>query len=153
MSLNVPVLRRSFNLVAPSAERLSQRFYDRLFQNYPQVQPLFADLEMPAQRKKLIASLIMVVENLENPQKLTHYLQQLGIRHVDYGTEPGHYDAVGENLLAVLGEIAGDAWTDEVRDAWADAYGVIAKIMIEAAWPSAATATATATSERGATTK
>ena len=37
-----------------------------------------------------------------------------------YGVVPGHYAAVGENLLAVFEEFSGSAWTMEVRQAWAE---------------------------------
>ncbi|MBY0274592.1 hypothetical protein K2Z84_04555, partial [Candidatus Binatia bacterium] len=47
---------------------------------------------------------------------------------------PDHYVAIGENLLAVLQEIAGDAWAPPVAQAWADAYGVIQTAMIRPRW-------------------
>jgi hemoglobin-like flavoprotein len=64
---------------------------------------------------------------------LAAYLQALGRRHHGYGAEPAHYEAVGEVLLDSLAHIAGDAWTDEARQAWTDAYAVVADVMIGAA--------------------
>ena len=43
-----------------------------------------------------------------------------------------HYDAVGECLLWTLEAGLGDAWTDEVKDAWTWVYGVISKTMADA---------------------
>ena len=37
----------------------------------------------------------------------------------------GHDDTVGAALLWTLGQGLGSAFTDEVRDAWAEAYGVL----------------------------
>jgi hemoglobin-like flavoprotein len=42
VSLNVGALRSSFELVAPQADLLAERFYDQLFEDYPNLQPLFA---------------------------------------------------------------------------------------------------------------
>ena len=133
MRLNVELLEQSFKLVAPKGEALVSRFYERLFQKYPSVKPLFAHTSLAEQKKKLLASLVLVIQNLRRPDKLTEVLQALGARHVDYGAQPAHYDAVGENLLAVLGEFAGPAWTPEVKQAWTEAYGAITTIMLQGA--------------------
>lgn len=139
MSLDVETLETSFALVARRADELSLRFYARLFERYPAVQPMFAHLDMVEQRKKLIASLALIVGNLRKPDALGAYLVELGARHGEIGALPEHYAAVGENLLAVLQEIAGDAWTPRVAQAWIDAYGAIQTTMIEAAAADATT--------------
>ncbi len=36
-------------------------------------------------------------------------------------------------LLDSLAHIAGDAWTDEARQAWTDAYAVVVDVMIDVA--------------------
>ncbi len=36
-------------------------------------------------------------------------------------------------LLDTLAYIAGDAWNDEANQAWAEAYGVVLSVMIDAA--------------------
>ena len=133
MGLNVELLEQSFKLVAPKADALVNRFYERLFQKYPAVKPLFKDVSMADQKKKLLASLVLVIQNLRKPEKLTEPLQTMGARHVAYGALPAHYDAVGENLLAVLGEFAGPAWTPQVKQAWTEAYGAIKTIMLQGA--------------------
>jgi hemoglobin-like flavoprotein len=40
---------------------------------------------MKAQEKKLLNSLVLVVENLRNPEVLEPVLNALGARHVGYG--------------------------------------------------------------------
>jgi PAS domain S-box-containing protein len=133
MGLNVELLESSFKLVAPKGEALVTRFYERLFKKYPAVKPLFKKTSIKEQKKKLLASLVLVIQNLRHPDKLTPVLQDMGARHVGYGAKPAHYDAVGENLLAVLGEFAGPAWTPQVKQAWTDAYGAIKTIMLAGA--------------------
>ena len=133
MGLQVELLESSFKLVAPQGEALVTRFYERLFKKYPAVKPLFKNTSIKEQKKKLLASLVLVIQNLRRPEKLTPVLQDMGARHVDYGAKAAHYDAVGENLLAVLGEFAGSAWTPQVKQAWTDAYGAIKTIMLAGA--------------------
>ena len=133
MGLNVELLESSFKLVAPQGDALVTRFYERLFEKYPAVKPLFKNASIPEQKKKLLASLVLVIQNIRRPEKLTPVLHDMGARHVGYGAKPAHYDAVGENLLAVLGEFAGEAWTPEVKQAWTDAYTAIKTIMLAGA--------------------
>lgn len=133
MALNVKVLEDSFGLLAPQGEALVARFYERLFEKYPQVKPLFKNTTVKKQQKKLLASLVLVVQNLRKPDTLVNALHQLGERHVGYGAEEGHYDAVNENMLAVLSEFAGKAWTQKVEKAWTDALNTIKAVMLEGA--------------------
>ena len=131
MALNVQLLRDTFSAITPKADDLAKTFYDTLFERYPGVRPLFENVRFDEQRKKLIRALALVVRNLEKPDYLKAYLGGLGQMHVAYGAEEAHYAAVGECLLAALESIAGSAWNDEVRQAWSDAYGVVAQLMID----------------------
>ncbi len=40
-------------------------------------------------------------------------------------------DQVGKNLLLAIKEVLGDAATEDVLNAWAEAYEVIAKVFID----------------------
>lgn len=125
-------LESSFNLVAPRAQELVDRFYALLFSRYPQVRPLFPD-QMGDQKKKLIASLVLVVNNIRTPDKLLDPLTEMGKRHVAYGAIPEHYPLVRDTMLEVLGEIAGGAWNEQLNDDWTAALNLVANVMIEGA--------------------
>jgi hypothetical protein len=88
MGLNIELLESSFKLVAPKGEALVTRFYERLFKKYPAVKPLFKKTSIKEQKKKLLASLVLVIQNLRHPDKLTPVLQDMGARHVGYGAKP-----------------------------------------------------------------
>lgn len=133
MGLNVELLRGSFDLVAPRADELTEKFYATLFMRYPQVVPLFQDADMAVQRRKLATALAFVVRNLEKPDALTETLEALGARHIKYGAQAEHYPAVGECLLAALEDVAGDAWNGELANAWLEAYEAITQIMLSGA--------------------
>lgn len=129
MALDVAVLERSFARVKPRADRFAADFYDALFTAHPETRPLFADADMAEQRKKLMDSLVLVIENLENPDVLTDALRRLGGRHTAYGVRDEHYGMVAGALLATFEAHLGPEWTPEVKGAWVDAYGAISEIM------------------------
>ena len=51
-------------------------------------------------------------------------------RHVETGVQPEHYPAVAEALLPAIRDVLGDAATDEVLDAWGQAYWFLADVLI-----------------------
>jgi hemoglobin-like flavoprotein len=110
-------LQGSFAAVAPSAELLADTFYRNLWADYPAVAPLFAQVDMPEQKKKLVTSLKLVVDNLTRPEVVGPVLEQLGGRHLEYGAEPDHYPAVGATLLKSLAEVGRGLWRDQRTDA------------------------------------
>jgi len=130
--LNVEVLESSFKALAPVGESLTRTFYERLFEKFPDVKPMFANTSVEEQHKKLLMALQTVVSALRNPAQLTHALKELGVRHKNYGAVAAHYTAVAETMLEVMQEHAGDLWTSEVSTAWQNALNTIANIMIEA---------------------
>jgi hemoglobin-like flavoprotein len=133
MSLQIDVLEKSFAQVVPDAEAFAAKFYVNLFTDYPAAKPLFANTEMKAQEQKLLHSLMLVIENLHNPDVLDSTLRGLGSRHVQYGALPAHYPLVGNSLLKTFEQYLGADWTTETKQAWVDAYDAIATIMLEGA--------------------
>lgn len=129
----IKLIENSFKLVAPKAEGFVQSFYDNLFADFPEVEKLFAKTEMGIQGMKLLDALEFTVKHLRKPKELSEYLQRLGKRHVSYGTTEYHYPMVAQALLKTLEEYAGNAWTEKLRDAWTEAWGVISENMIEGA--------------------
>lgn len=125
-------LERSFKLLAPRGQELVDRFYAKLFSENRPVRKLFPD-DMTGQKKKLLASLIFVVQNLRKPDRMVGPLHEMGSRHVGYGTQAEHYPVVRDTLVAVMGEIAGDAWNDQLTADWTAALNVVAGIMLEGA--------------------
>jgi len=106
---------------------VTKRFYT-LFTDYPEVQPLFANMEAGQQ---LFQSLVFTVNNLRKPDALSDALRGLGTRHVQYGVLPQHYPMVG--LLKAFEVSLGTAWTPDVQQAWTEAYEVVAQLMLEGA--------------------
>jgi hemoglobin-like flavoprotein len=133
MSLNVSLLRSSFELVVERAPDITHRFYDILFARYPQVRPLFSRNSRDKQEQMLTQALVLVMEHLEDAAWLTSTLAGLGAKHVDYGVTREMYGWVGECLLAALADAAGPAWNAELAQAWTDAYGAIASLMLSGA--------------------
>jgi hemoglobin-like flavoprotein len=129
----VKLVQQSFAKVAPIADQAAVIFYDRLFEVAPQVKAMFP-ADMTEQRKKLMATLSVVVNGLGNLETILPAASALATRHVSYGAKAEHYPVVGAALLWTLEKGLGDAWTPEVADAWTAAYGTLSGFMISEAY-------------------
>lgn len=134
----IEIIRRTWRQVAPKGDDAARLFYKRLFQIDPSVEPLFAGTDMTAQRRKLMQTLGSAVIGLEDLDALVPIIQDMGRRHATYGVTDAHYDSVGEALIWTLKQGLGDAWSDDVQEAWTRIYRLIADTMQSAAREAAA---------------
>lgn len=132
----VKLVQESFAKVAPISEQAAIVFYDRLFEVAPAVKAMFPS-DMTEQRKKLMATLAVVVNGLTNLPSVLPAASALAKRHVGYGAKPEHYPVVGGALLWTLEKGLGEAWTPDVAAAWTTAYGTLSGYMISEAYGSA----------------
>jgi len=129
----VKLVQRSFAEVAPIADEAAMIFYDRLFEIAPQVKTLFP-ADITEQRRKLMATLAIVVNGLSSLESILPAASSLATRHVAYGAKPEHYPVVGSALLWTLEKGLGPAWTKDVADAWTAAYTLLSGFMINQAY-------------------
>jgi methyl-accepting chemotaxis protein len=128
----IEVIENTFSQLADKGDKLVERFYNLLFERFPDVKPLFANVDQKEQEKKLLASLALVVNNIRKPEVLGPALEKLGKNHQGYGAVAEHYPAVAGVLLEVMNELAGELWTTEVEQAWTNALNTVAAAMLDA---------------------
>ena len=133
----IKLVQDSFAKVAPISAQAAELFYGRLFEIAPQVRAMFPD-DMTEQRKKLMATLAIVVNGLNNLDTILPAASALAKRHVSYGAEAAHYPVVGQALLWTLEQGLGPSWTPEVAAAWTGAYTTLSEFMISEAHEKAA---------------
>jgi len=126
------ILRDTWQSVVPIADHAAKLFYGRLFEIDPATRPLFARAAMPEQRRKLMQSLALVIDGIDELERLIPAIEALGRRHAGYGLNDAHYFSVGSALLWALEQGLGDAWTPEAADAWSSVYALVAGAMMKA---------------------
>ena len=124
----VQIIKLTFAQVMRDKDKVGRMFYGRLFAVAPDVKPLFRG-DIAAQSRKLMDTLALAVGMLRDMPTLAITLEGLAKRHSDYGVKDEHYDKVGEALLWALEKGLGDAFTPQVREAWASLYAAVAQIM------------------------
>ncbi|RIV37345.1 globin domain-containing protein [Micromonospora radicis] len=130
--MDVSRLKQSWSVVVGHGDQVPLYFYSTLFLAYPETRQLFPT-NMAGQRDRLVTALGHIVSEVDQVDRLVGYLQELGADHRKFAVRAEHYPAVGQALLATLRHFLAEAWTDELAQDWAAAYGLVAKVMTEAA--------------------
>ena len=128
----VTLVKESWSKVVPFTQQVAGLFYGKLFELDPSLKPMFNG-DMKEQGEKLMKMITVAVDNLDNLDEIVPAVQDLGVRHLEYGVKSSHYDTVGAALLWTLRQGLGEGFTPEVKSAWTDVYGLLATTMKEAA--------------------
>jgi hemoglobin-like flavoprotein len=138
-SENQVLTQKTKDTVKATAPVLAQRWYDiirhfypRMFKAHPELKNMFnmSHQERGQQQQALARAVYAYAANIEDPQSLEAVLRGIAHKHVSLGVRPEQYPIVGEHLLASIKEVLGDAASDEIIAAWAQAYGNLADILM-----------------------
>ncbi|MBA3534538.1 MAG: hemin receptor [Ardenticatenales bacterium] len=127
----IRLVRRTFEYIRPPSEASDvavAMFYERLFELDPELRPLFKT-DMAVQGRKLMQTLALMIDTLENPGAIALEVQALGLRHTGYGVQEQDYDTMREALLWTVRQSLGEAYLPEVEEAWTLAYNFLADVM------------------------
>lgn len=133
----IALVQESFKKVVPIKDVAAAMFYDRLFTLDPSLRSLFKG-DIKEQGRKLMAMIATAVGGLTQLESIVPAVEALGQRHGEYGVQPSHYGTVAEALLWTLEQGLGEAFTDDVKEAWVATYGILSSTMIAAAEKKAA---------------
>ena len=124
----IELVKKTWVMVVPIADKAAELFYGRLFELEPSYRAMFKH-DMTEQGKKLMKTINIAVEALDNVEPLVPTLKQMGADHAGYGVVDRDYNVVGAALLWTLEQGLGETFTDEVKNAWASVYEVLADTM------------------------
>lgn len=123
---------------APALEQhgveITTAMYARLLRD-PEIAAMFerAAQESGEQPRRLAGAILAYAKNIDKLQNLGSAVRRMVARHVETGVKAEHYPHVAAALLPAIREILGaKVATDEVLGAWAEAYWMLADILIAA---------------------
>src|SRR5690606_10484486 len=107
-------------------------FYKNMFEAHPELLNIFnhANQKKGRQQAALANTVYAAAVHIDNLEAILPAVVQIANKHVSIGIKPEHYPIVAEHLLKAITEVVGDAATDEIINAWAEACGVIADAFI-----------------------
>lgn len=130
---NIELVKQTWSLVAKiEMETVGGLFYNRLFEEMPEVKHMFSRTPIPEQSRKLLTMLSYVISKLDKLDEIMEEVTKLAQRHTKYGVKDEHYAAVGAALLWTLEKGLAEHWNDSVRIAWTEVYTTLAGAMMAA---------------------
>lgn len=128
----IAIVKTTAPVLDEHGETLTRHFYKRMFSHNPEVLPFFnpANQTGGTQQRALAAAICAYASNIDNLEVLGGAVELIAQKHASLLIKPEHYPIVGENLLASIREVLGEAATDDIINAWAEAYGFLADILI-----------------------
>ncbi len=106
--------------------------YSRMFQN-PEIRDLFNQShhgDSGSQPRALATAVLAYASNIDNLGALAPAVERIAQKHVGLQILPEHYPYVAEALLGAIKAVLGNVATDEILEAWGEAYWFLANILI-----------------------
>ncbi|MGF7211655.1 nitric oxide dioxygenase [Skermanella aerolata] len=128
----IDIVKATIPALEKGGTAVTDRMYQILFTN-PDIRDLFNQShhgETGSQSKALTAAVIAYGRNIDNLGVLASRVERITQKHVALNILPEHYHFVAEALLGAIKDVLGDAATDEVLEAWGEAYWFLADLLM-----------------------
>lgn len=128
----IDIIKSTVPVLEVHGKAIMTAFYQLLFENHPELLNIFnhANQREGKQQTALANAVYAAAAHIDRLEDILPAVKQIAQKHRALNVKPEHYPIVGENLLAAIKKVLGDAATPEIMNAWAEAYGVIADAFI-----------------------
>ncbi|MFH0264376.1 NO-inducible flavohemoprotein [Vibrio rumoiensis] len=126
----IDIVKSTAPLIAEAGPSMTAYFYDRMFKHHPELKDVFnlTHQDTGRQREALFNAVYGYAANIDNIEVLLPVVEKIAQKHTSFNITAKQYDIVGTHLLATIDELMNPG--QEVLDAWAEAYGLLATIFI-----------------------
>ncbi|WP_438448681.1 NO-inducible flavohemoprotein [Gorillibacterium sp. sgz5001074] len=128
----IEIIKSTVPILEVHGTAITTRFYQLLFSRHPELLHVFnhANQKQGRQQTALANAVYAAAVHIERLEAILPAVRQIAHKHRSLGVKPEHYPIVGQCLLAAIRDVLQDAASEEILDAWAQAYGVIADAFI-----------------------
>src|SRR3954451_9292446 len=128
----IEIVKTTVPALEAGGTAITDRMYQILFRS-PEIRDLFNQShhgETGSQSKALTAAVMAYGRNIDNLGVLASRVERISQKHVALNILPEHYHFVAEALLGAIKDVLGDAATEEVLQAWGEAYWFLADLLM-----------------------
>ncbi|WP_061014809.1 NO-inducible flavohemoprotein [Photobacterium leiognathi] len=132
----IDIVKATAPVIAEAGSVVTQHFYQRMFSHNPELKDVFNMSHQQnrenngpsSQQEALFNAVCAYANNIDNLAVLLPTVEKIAHKHTSFLITAEQYNIVGTHLLATIDELLSPG--QEVLDAWAEAYGVLANIFI-----------------------
>ena len=133
----IDIVKATAPVVREHGEKITTRMYEIAFAERPDYRLGFehtwmVDANGNGQAKKLAASVYAYATHIDNLEALASAVDRIAHKHVEARILPEQYSLIGAKLLEAMKDVLAEAATEDVIDAWSEAYNALATIFIDA---------------------
>lgn len=130
---DIKIVQSSWVVLAPNSQELAMKFYNGLFEENPELGPMFKG-GVEKQAEKLMFTLAFIITNLDRIQEITKSIEELGRVHAkSYKVMNKHYPIVKKHLISSIQDQMKNDWTEEHYTAWHKVISLVERSMIKGA--------------------
>lgn len=129
----IAIVKATVPILEEHGTTITKVFYQNMFVEHPELLDIFNETnqKLGRQQTALASTVLAAAKHLENLATLLPQVTQISHKHRALQILPEHYPIVGKHLLGAIKQVLGDAATDEIINAWAEAYDEIANVFIQ----------------------
>lgn len=127
----IAIIRLSFQRLKAEkgdANPFGPAFYTRVFEKMPEAREMFRD-DMANQGMQFLSTLRVVVDHIDDLDRIDGELRNLGRGHGAYGVRAEQYGPMGDALIETMRDTLGPEFDAEAQAAWRKAYEAVASRM------------------------
>ncbi len=128
----IRIVKSTAPVLARHGETVTKLFYQNMFKANPELLNIFNSTNQKTgdQPRALAEAVYSYAANIDNLDALTGAVKRIAHKHTSFTILPEHYPIVGKHLLEAVAEVLGDAATDDILQAWTEAYNFLADLLI-----------------------
>lgn len=128
----ISIVKSTVPVLEKHGQAITTRFYEMLFEQYPSLKNVFNQTNQKTGRQQmaLANTVYAAAQYIDRLETLLPVVKQIAHKHRSIGVKAEHYPIVGEFLLKAIKDVLKEAATDEIMEAWKEAYGAIADVFI-----------------------
>lgn len=112
---------------------ITRHFYKLMFEHHPELLNIFnhANQHKGKQQAALAGMVYAAAKHIDQLESVLPAVKEVAQKHRSLGIKPEHYPIVGKYLLIAIKDVLGDAATEDIMEAWKNAYQIIADTFIQ----------------------
>jgi len=130
----IALIKATVPLLQQRGEDITRHFYASMFRDHPETKAFFNEAHQAegTQARALAGAVLAYAAHIDRLDAIAPALPRIIQKHAALGIQPAHYPIVGQCLLRAIREVLGEVASDEIIGAWAEAYGALAQLLIDA---------------------
>jgi hemoglobin-like flavoprotein len=126
------IVKATVPALKANGEAITSHFYETMLSEYPVLRAFFNETHQRegTQARALAGAVLAYATYIDKLEVLEPALPRIIQKHVALGVKPEFYPIVGDSLLKAIRHVLGSAATADIMEAWAQAYGSFADLLI-----------------------